>query len=87
MVVTIYVDITVEKAEIDEGIVKSEGTVLFKDKNKSVKWRAEHTARGWKIEYNNYLIEEIKRELRGLIASMMGYVNIPYKRTMTVRVE
>lgn len=86
MVVTMYVDITIEKAEITEGIVKMQGTILFKDKNKTVKWRAQHRASGWRIEYKEFLIDEVKKELKGLITGMMGYVNIPYKRTMTIQV-
>ena len=90
MTVTRFVDIVVTSMEYEGNIDSgwnAKGHVVFKDTGKQLNWEASHKGNlivklgeGWSM-----YPERVHQEIRDCIKSTLGYVNVPYSKTITLK--
>ena len=85
-VLTKYIEVTVTSMEYRERDWVAKGHVIVKDTGKVLDWEATHRSTlivklgdDWKS-----YPEEMQSQVRSLVKSTLGYVNLPYSRTYTV---
>ena len=87
--ITKNIEVAVTSMEYREDDWVAKGHVVVKDTGRTLDWEARHKSSlivklgdGW-----NIYPEDVLQQVRNLIKSTLGYVNLPYSRIYTITIE